>query len=576
MASLTPMASDIPPDLKCGICLDIAINPVVPASTSTEDKTEMICKHFLCRVCEHIARTFSLETKDEINCSQCRATYQEVMPDDDTAGKIKNFVKKQPHLFNNKSYDDLAKDRESSISIAVQIQDAINHEKFDAIKEIASQITDDREKSRVLFDLVTKQIQKGNIKAAKILVNLMPQTIQQIAATQLIIASYYISSDIIEAEKYVMSLPNNSIKKVALAQLIFILQQTLLGPDLSVDQKQSLFEEILNYIDINDKLPSETIEYVDKFYTLFSKGNLYYISGKLEESKKYLEEAQEQLKKIPDGVDKCFMLMNSITQLKIIQNEDAAFELLTAFENQINTTKLKPTIQSLFHLVIFSFYAQEENPNKMESYAQKLPKKAFNFEDIINDLEQEMKLSKINKNPEAAAREMRELMSESFKKTELTKNIPRMFALYASGDAYLENNDIEDGLRIFIKLNQIKDSCPVTFMDMDIEDLKQKIYDLVKSTYKKMLRNKNFSACEQIETSKLLTEEEIQKIGQKILKEEGLEKALLKLEKAKLEAEKASLELEQVKKKAKCILIPLVGMVLSMVAFLVVDQYRQN
>nr|NGX32752.1 hypothetical protein [Candidatus Anoxychlamydiales bacterium] len=520
MATLTSIPYDIPPDLKCGICLDIAIDPVVPASTSTEGKTEMICKHFLCRTCEFINKTHVLETSEEINCSQCRAFYQEVMPDDETADKIKDFVEKQPHLFNNKSYDDLAKDRESSIPIVVRINDAINNEKYDAIEKIASQITDDREKSRVLFDMAIKQIQKGNIEVAKILANLIPQTTQQITAAQQIITSYLSSGNLLEAEDYILTLPDNSIKRGALVELIPILQQTLLRPDLSVDQKQSLFEKTLKYIDIKDKLPSEYIEVIDKFYTLFSKGNLYYISGKIEESKKHLQEAQQHLNEISDGAAKSIMLLNSIMQLKIIKNEDAAFELLTEFENKISTIKLKPTIQSIFYLVMVSFYAQEENLNKTEFYAQKFPEKAFKFEDILNDLEQDIKSSKINKNPETAARETRELMSGNFKKMEITESIPKIFGLHAVARAYLKNNDIENGLRIFIKLNQIEDSYPVTFMSKNIKDLKIDIHELVKSTYEEMFRNKNLSACEEIETSKLLTEEEIQEIKQKLIEEE--------------------------------------------------------
>ncbi|NGX49977.1 MAG: hypothetical protein K940chlam5_01586 [Candidatus Anoxychlamydiales bacterium] len=584
MATLTPMASDIPPDLKCGICLDIAIDPVVPASTSTEDKTEMICKHFLCRTCEFINKTHVLKTSEEINCSQCRKTYQEVMPDDETADKIKDFVKKQPHLFNNESYDKLVEARKDSIPIVVRINDAINHEKYDAIEKIASQITDSREKSRVLFNLVIKQIKKGNIKAAKIFANLIPQTTQQIAAAQLIIASYLSSGNLLEAENYILTLPDNSIKRGVLAELIHILQQTLLGSDLSVDQKQSLFEKILKYIDINAKLPSEFIEVIDKFYTLFSKGNLYYISGKIEESKKYLEKAQQQLKKIPDGAAKCIMLLSSIMQLKIIKNEDATFELLTEFENKISTIKLKQTILSFFHFVMLSFYAQEENLKKMEFYAQKFPEKVFKFEDILNDIAQEIKLSKINKNPEAAARETRELMSESFKKMGITESFPRMYALYAVGEAYLGNNDIENGLRILKELHPIpEDFPPITFFGNDI-DLKNAINTLVKSTYEKMFRNKNLSACEQIERSKLLTEEEIQEINQKVLiDEEELAKASLELEKAKLEEEKASLELEKAsleleraKKWVNCIFIPLTGLVLSFLAYTALNLNKQN
>ena len=159
---------EVPNVLKCGRCYDIAIDPIVPASASTEGKTEMICKHFLCRAC--------VKTSDEIQCPHDRIKYQETLPDEKTATTIKGFVEKHPHVFNNKSYDKLVEERQSSIPIVIQIHKAIEQRNFDKIRDIVNQIKDEREKSRVLFNMLAKQIEKGNIEVAgKTLVSLMPK-----------------------------------------------------------------------------------------------------------------------------------------------------------------------------------------------------------------------------------------------------------------------------------------------------------------------------------------------------------------------------------------------------------------
>lgn len=540
------LSSNIPPDLKCSICWDIAIDPVVP---STEDKTKKICVHFLCSSCEFINRQYQSETTGEVQCPVCREKYQNVISDDILTEKIIDFVKNNPHIFNNKSYEELVKDRKESIPIEIQIIDAIKLENFDELEKIISSIKEDQEKNRIIFIALNQQILNEKIDIAKRLIYFMPTKIGQLEAANHILNFYMQSKNFIDAEEFVFSLSEAHLKSKILSSLIGISvgilslstsssEETLdifsFPTSLSEETKEFLIQNIPKYIKMYKDLPLTQNPLINDFNISVMEADFNFSVGNEMEAKRFVKEAKQLSEQMPINL-KYFLL---ITLARSLIN-DNGLKILKKITNDIMDLKVLPGTKYLFITSILSCYLVAKNLtpedlSNMEYLAKELPLGTMNIFDLKNDIEKDLKNDPteiIGKSEYQAMNIERDQMLDLFESFKINAEFSQEFALFLTAETYFKHKEILGSLRILNDLNSIsEDSVTINFLNTTI-NLRDQITSLIRSIFIETLyTDNNFVMCLHIINSGYIQNKEVIKKFQESLQDALISK-VLKIEK---------------------------------------------